>query len=203
MNEPPRAAARGRARQREPGVRLLGLVPLAALVVLASDLIGITAYPGHATPACDGGIALVMGAAQYDGRPSPALERRLQRALELYRAGCVEAIAVSGGRAPGDRFSEGEAGVRYLRARGVPAESLRAEDEATTSAENLLLSRGYLEGRRTVIVTDDLHAWRTRWLARRFGLDAELATVRAPSGRWRYALRELAALGAYRSGWVR
>lgn len=54
---------------------------------------------------CTGGTALVMGAAQYDGRPSPAFQRRLDQAVELYRDGCVERIVVSGGNKWGDRFT--------------------------------------------------------------------------------------------------
>ena len=61
-----------------------------------------------------------MGAAQYDGTPSPVFARRLDRALELYRAGCAPRILVTGGKQPGDRFTEGGTGVRYLAARGVP-----------------------------------------------------------------------------------
>src|SRR5699024_7859386 len=60
---------------------------------------------------------VVLGAAQYDGRPSPVLARRLDHALELHRAGLAPLIVVTGGRREGDRFTEATAGYNYLRSR--------------------------------------------------------------------------------------
>ena len=175
---------------------------LLVAVGLARDAFMIWGAP-HADPSCRGGTALVMGAAQYDGRPSPALARRLDRALELYRAGCVERIVVSGGARGGDRFSEGEAGIRYLVARDVPSSALAAETSATTSLENLLNSRALVGEGHLVVVTDDLHAHRTHWLAARVGLDADVATVPVPTGRADYGLRELVILFIYPLGFGR
>ena len=61
----------------------------------------------------------MLGAAQYDGRPSPQLAARLDHALELYRMG-VAPMVVTGGNQPGDRFTEAEASTNYLVDRGVP-----------------------------------------------------------------------------------
>lgn len=154
-------------------------------------------------PACVGGTALVMGAAQYDGEPSPALTRRLDRAVELYRQGCVERIVVSGGSKAGDRFSEGEAGIRYLLKHAVPHTVLNAETTASTSMQNLVHSRSLVAGDRLVVVTDDLHAHRTQWLADRLGIEADVASVEVRSGRLNYALRELFILFVYQLGFVR
>lgn len=192
-----RVDARGRG-----AVRTLALAPLLALALLAGDLRMILAQD-VGPPACPAGTALVMGAAQYDGRPSPAFERRLARALDLWRDGCVDRIVVSGGRRAGDRTSEGAAGVAWLGERGVPEGALVAEETAATSAENVLRSRPWLQGSPAVIVTDDLHAWRSRWLAGRFGLEVQAATVPVERGRTRYALRELTAMASYRLGLVR
>ena len=183
-------------------VRLLMLAPLLVVGLLLGDLRMIATYPERG-PTCPAGSALVMGAAQYDGRPSPAFERRLARALELWRAGCVDDIVVSGGGQAGDRTTEGASGVAWLAARGVPRDVLVAEETATTSAENVLRSRPHLEGGPVVIVTDDLHAWRAVWLANRFGLEVQAAPVRVPAGRMRYVLRELTAMVSYRLGLVR
>lgn len=189
-------------RSGSGAARLLAVAPLLALVLLASDLRMITAFPGGG-PSCPAGTALVMGAAQYDGRPSPAFERRLERALSLWNRACVDSIVVSGGRRSGDRTSEGAAGVAWLAAHGVPEEVLTAEETATTSAENVLRSRPWLQDGRVVVVTDDLHAWRATWLAARFGLEAQAAAVPVRGGRSRYALRELTAMASYRLGLVR
>lgn len=190
-------------RGHGPGtVRLLALAPLLVAFLLVGDLGMIAAFPTRA-PACPAGSALVMGAAQYDGRPSPAFERRLARAHELWRDGCVDRIVVSGGGREGDRTTEGASGVAWLAARGVPRAALVAEETARTSAENVLRSRPHLPRGRVVIVTDDLHARRATWLAERFGLEAQVATVPVREGRLRYAARELAAMASYRLGLVR
>ena len=76
---------------------------------------------------------VVLGAAQYGGRPSPALERRLQAALHLFREGRGRRIAVAGGKAPEDLYSEGEVGCRYLAARGVPEEALFCETRSRST----------------------------------------------------------------------
>ena len=154
-------------------------------------------------PACTGGTALVMGAAQYDGRPSPAFARRLDRAEALYRDGCVDRIVISGGQQGGDRYTEGEAGRRYLLGRSVPGGALLAETTASTSLENLRHSQNLVRDERLVIVTDDLHAHRTAWLADRLGLAADMATVEVPVGRVSYGLRELFVMVVYQLGLVR
>jgi uncharacterized SAM-binding protein YcdF (DUF218 family) len=131
---------------------------------------------------------VVLGAAQYGGRPSPALERRLLAALALYQKGLAPRIAVAGGKAAGDTLSEGEAGCRYLMARGVPREALLCETRSQSTYQNLLFLRPHLEG-RVLLVTDAPHLPRALFLARLLGLEAEGYPV---PGRYppRYWLRE-------------
>ena len=142
-------------------------------------------------------LLVVMGAAQYDGEPSPAFARRLGRALELFDLGCAPQILVTGGKQPGDRFTEGEAGARYLAERGVPAAALLRETESRSSFENLSFSEPLLRGKRLLIVTDDLHVYRTGLLARGLGLNAELAPVVTHGPRLPYLMREAAGVTAY------
>ena len=71
---------------------------------------------------------IVLGAAQYDGRPSPQLAARLDHALELYEAGVAPVVMVTGGNQPGDRFTEAEASAQYLVDRGVPETAIMRED---------------------------------------------------------------------------
>lgn len=182
---------------------LLVLAPLLLLAAIVPDAFHVLAGPPGGALRCPADTVVVMGAAQYDGRPSPVLRRRLDAALELYREGCAHRLVVSGGRRPGDRFSEGGSGARYLEARGVPAADIAAEERARTSLENLDFSRPLLAGATTLIVTDDLHAYRSWWLARRLGLDAQVLGVRVRGGRLRYALREMGAMTAYRLGALR
>jgi uncharacterized SAM-binding protein YcdF (DUF218 family) len=181
--------------------RLLGLVPVFLILLLLQDARGIWSYQA-AGPLCPAATILVMGAAQYDGRPSPAFQRRLDLARELFSEGCAARIVVSGGRQPGDRFSEGDTGVRYLQSLGVPTAQLFSEAEASPSFENLRNSLPLLEP-DLLIVTDDLHAFRSSWLARHFGLEARVATVTTHSGRLAYGLRELLVLTSYQLGILR
>ncbi len=150
---------------------------------------------------CPVDTLLVMGAAQYDGVPSPAFARRLDRALELFEVGCAEKILVTGGKKPGDRFTEGEAGARYLAERGVPEEALLSETRSRSSLQNLSFSRPLVEGERLLIVTDDLHAYRTGFLAQQVGLEATVTGVETSGPRLPYVLREVAGVTAYLLGY--
>jgi uncharacterized SAM-binding protein YcdF (DUF218 family) len=191
--------------------RAIVALPLLVALFLLQDVIRlplqaalqIWAYPDSASYSCPVDALLVMGAAQYNGQPSPAFRRRLDLAAELYGRGCAERIVVSGGRRAGDRFSEGEAGVAYLAGKGVPESDLLAETEATTSYQNVRNSLPLLAGSRVVIVTDDMHAFRSRWLARELGLAAEVAAVPVARGRLAYGGRELAGLLAHQTGYLR
>ncbi len=142
---------------------------------------------------------VVLGAAQYAGKPSPAFRRRLDHALALYRVGNVKTIVVTGGRVPGDPFTEGEVGVSYLRGQGVPNPVLIAETRSRTTFENLTNARTYLPPRTPVtLVTDDAHAYRALALARSLGLEANAnpsPLSRKPD--WRYLMREKLAIAAY------
>lgn len=189
-------------RRRRGVVRLLALAPLLLIALWVGDLIGIL-RAGGAQPLCPSDAALVMGAAQYDGHPSPAFERRLARALQLYREDCVGRIVVSGGARPGDRTTEGDAGRGWLIEQGVPAAAIDAEVRAATSVENVRNSRELLAGGTVIVVSDDLHVWRAGWLARREGLEFSTASVRAGGDRLDYLLREWLAMAAYRLGIVR
>src|SRR6478736_4906473 len=73
----------------------------------------------HDTQASASAI-VVMGAAQYNGHPSPVLKARLDHAVELYEAGRAPMIIVTGGKQPGDKITQGLTGFDYLRDRGVP-----------------------------------------------------------------------------------
>ncbi|ADI14478.1 YdcF family protein [Truepera radiovictrix] len=167
--------------------------------LLALTLLG-GGVAGEPTPGCPADTLLVMGAAQYDGVPSPAFARRLDRAFELYEAGCAEKILVTGGKRPGDRFTEGEAGVRYLAARGVPETALLKETKSRSSLQNLRYSLPLVRGERVLIVTDDLHTYRTGFLAQELGLDATVTGVPTKGPRLPYLLREAASVTAYLLG---
>jgi uncharacterized SAM-binding protein YcdF (DUF218 family) len=117
---------------------------------------------------------VVMGAAQYDGRPSPQLEARLDHALELWPEALAPMVIVTGGNRPGDRFTEADASAKYLVERGVPADSIMLEGEGTTTYESLRNVRDDVGDTvdSVLIVTDPYHALRSRLIADDLGFDA-------------------------------
>jgi uncharacterized SAM-binding protein YcdF (DUF218 family) len=123
---------------------------------------------------------VVMGAAQYDGRPSPQLAARLDHVVELWPQGIAPLVVVTGGNIPGDRFTEAEASATYLAERGVPEDALVLENDGSSSYESLeavadlLAARGLDE---VLIVTDPYHALRSRLIAEEVGLDASVSST--------------------------
>ncbi len=160
---------------------------------------------------------LVLGAAQWDGRPSPLFELRLLKAFAVYRGAQrsrrpVTRIVVSGGHGDGARRSEGRVGVEFLRSLGVPPSVLVTETHSHSTLENLLDSKPLLKGPVTLI-TDPIHAVQALALAKALGItaDAEPSQLQAS---WlyllRYRLRESLLLLAYALlgprppvGWIR
>lgn len=124
---------------------------------------------------------VVLGAAQYDGRPSPQLQARLDHALELWRDGIAPVIVVTGGRQPGDRFTEATAGANYLHARGVPDTAILREVDGRSSWESLSATARFLHSggkERVVLVSDPYHMARVDDVAREVGLDAVTSPTR-------------------------
>ena len=106
---------------------------------------------------------VVMGAAQYDGVPSPLLESRLQHALDLWKQKQAPVIAVTGGKRPGDRFTEGDTSRRWLTDRGVPVADIIVESVGQStweSIKNLAPLLNNAEIRSVVVVSSSWHVQR-------------------------------------------
>ncbi|MDX2378825.1 MAG: ElyC/SanA/YdcF family protein [Acidimicrobiia bacterium] len=118
---------------------------------------------------------VVMGAAQYDGRPSPQLAARLDHVVDLWDDGLAPVVITTGGNLPGDRFTEAEASATYLVERGVPAAAILMENSGSTSYESLDAVAGMMESRgldSVLVVTDPYHALRSRLIAQEVGMTA-------------------------------
>jgi uncharacterized SAM-binding protein YcdF (DUF218 family) len=118
---------------------------------------------------------VVLGAAQYDGVPSPVLQARLDHAVALFRRGGTRYLVVTGGRAPGDRFSEAAAAQAYAEAHGVPADRILCDAKGRDTLESLrnvveLFSAHGLT--RGLFVSDRTHMLRVLRMARDLGLTA-------------------------------
>jgi uncharacterized SAM-binding protein YcdF (DUF218 family) len=197
----------GSARPRRAWGRWL-LRSILVLLALAVAYVAITFVQVYRASRHDGARAadaiIVLGAAQYDGRPSPVLQDRLDHALALYEAGLAGQIVLTGGRQEGDRFTEATAGYNYLRERGVPDEALLKEVDGTSTWESLRASARFLLSRdltRVVLVTDDYHAYRVEAIAEDIGLDATVSPTESRltgTGQLRQMLRETAAVAVGR-----
>lgn len=143
---------------------------------------------------------VVLGAAQYDGSPSPVLGRRLDHALELYRDGVAPLIVTTGSNQPGDRFTEGYAGYEYLLLAGVPDEALIVITTGSSTWEQIAATSRQLRAREVdavVLVSDPYHSLRLDQIAGEVGLDASVSPTDTGSS-VRQLLRETAAVSVGR-----
>jgi uncharacterized SAM-binding protein YcdF (DUF218 family) len=183
--------------------RLVALAVLGILVVLggtASSIWWVARQDDR--PSSD--VIIVLGASQFDGRPSSVFKARLQHARELYEDGVAPRVITVGGGAPGDRTTEAEAGAAFLEDRDVETVAVpegRNTLQSLAAAQELMAERGW---QSAVVVTDPWHSLRSRTMARDQGIDAQTSPTRAgPSVRTRgtqvrYIARETAAYLYYR-----
>jgi uncharacterized SAM-binding protein YcdF (DUF218 family) len=186
------------------------------VVVALAGAIGVAAGVGYATwrifdqgdrdEARPAGAIVVLGAAQYDGRPSPVFEARLDHAVDLYEAGLAPLLVTTGGRQPGDRWTEAETGKRYAMERGVPESAIVLENsgrstlETIEGVERILHERGIEDA---IFVSDRTHILRILRLASDAGIDglgSPTTTSPLEGQRARQtdaALHELGALALY------
>ncbi len=155
--------------RRRFGATAVGLGVLAlgwAAVVVAVALAG-----AHDQATTSDAIA-VLGAAQYNGRPSPVFRARLDHAAALYQRGLAPVILVTGGVGSGDTVSESEVGRRYLLKAGLPEAAVVALPGTSTAASLEGVARWFSgkESRRVLLVSDGFHMLRLQIIATRLGL---------------------------------
>lgn len=205
--------ARGSADVSAPRDRHTGAASVlrGTFVVSSALLLAVAAYfavvfvqvrdMGDSTGgrAARGDVIVVMGAAQYDGTPSPMLEERLARALSLWKDGVAPLIAVTGGKMPADRFTEAATSRRWLTDRGVPRDAIVMEDTGRSTWESLSSLAPVLEGkgvRTVVMVTTNWHVARSTHAMRELGFGTTPAPVGAGlSGNTTRWVREAVGVG--------
>jgi uncharacterized SAM-binding protein YcdF (DUF218 family) len=124
---------------------------------------------------------IVLGAAQYDGTPSPVFRARLDHAAALWHEGVAPTVVVTGGKQPGDRFTEAQAGAAYLHEQGVPDDRILRETTSRNSWESLAASARFLQDRgvhRVTLVSDPFHSLRIELIAEELGFDAHTSPTR-------------------------
>jgi Uncharacterized conserved protein len=118
---------------------------------------------------------VVLGAAQYNGRPSPVLKARLDHAADLYRDRLAPRIIVTGGVGRGDTMSEAAVSRRYLLWRGVRDTAIVVQPQGRSTYTSMTVVARWLQLRRlssVILVSDPFHMCRLRLEARRTELTA-------------------------------
>ena len=157
------------------------LSTLAALLFVYSVVcVGQVWLTGRTDQSRSAEAIVVMGVAQYDGRPSPQLQARLDHVITLWNAGTAPLVVTTGGNQPGDRFTEAEASQRYLVEAGVPESAILLEDRGTSTLDSLQRVHDILAVQdisEVLIVTDPYHAARSRMVARDLGMVAHVSST--------------------------
>lgn len=184
---------------------------LAMLIALALVLLLVVAsriwWVARADDRRSSDVIVVLGAAQFDGRPSSILTARLDHARKLFDSNVAPRIVTVGGKREGDRFTEASAGRRWLDGHGVPPRRVIAVDAGTNTLDSLEAVAARMKRERwssAVVVTDPWHALRARKIARDAGIDAVTSptrqgpAVRTREAQIRYIVRETFVYVYYR-----
>ena len=191
-------------------VRLLlrGTAVVVTLIAVYSLWLGLRVWQQSRTDEVRTADAIVvLGAAQYNGNPSPVFQARLDHAQYLYEEELSRTIIVTGGKRAGDRFSEADAGSSYLESLGIPPEAIMTEAEGTTTLESLRNVAEMTDGtgiESVLLVSDPLHSERIKTIASDLGFDPAYASwasyqqlPRTRETKFGELLHEVAALAAY------
>ena len=164
-------------------------------------------YGAHYPKVLSTDYAVVMGAAQYDGRPSDALEARLVEAKRIYDAGLVKKIVTVGAGAPGDRYTEARAGRIWLIQNGVSRNNAIEIGQGRDTIQSVKAFTDYFKKnnvKNIVIVTDPYHCKRATYISEDLGSKATCSPVKSgpfslANSSMRYLWREGSAYIAYRT----
>jgi uncharacterized SAM-binding protein YcdF (DUF218 family) len=177
-------------------VVILGMLAVFTIWVVSAAAVLVWSSRDEARPAQ---AIVVLGAAQYAGKPSPVLRARLDHALNLWQRKLATVLILTGGTGVGDTTSEAAVGRTYAKRRGVPDTLILVENEGRTTSESMKAVAGMLEVRglnSALLVSDPFHMLRLRILARRFGFTPYTSPTRTSpiepnrEQRWKYIFSE-------------
>lgn len=177
---------------------VLGLITVVVLYLAVTAWQVFTANGWDHTRPAD--AVVVLGAAQYDGRPSAAFQGRLDHAFSLWEDGTVPLVVVTGGAQEGDRFTEAYAGLTHLQKRGMPEDEVLVVDDGTSTWESLAASVRVLRNRgidEVLLVSDPYHSYRLEAIADEVGLRGSVSPTGVESTRGQL-VRESMAVAAGR-----
>ena len=151
-------------------VVVLGAIALLAEIASVSQRIERQSTVDEASPA---DVILVLGAAEYRGKPSPVLRARLDHALELYQHKLAPLVMTTGGAGGETVYTEGAVGRAYLTSKGVPSEAIIVEDEGETTEHSTALACEIIERmglHSVIVVSDGYHIFRVKRMVKSRGL---------------------------------
>ena len=173
-----------------------GLAALVALAILAIGIVRLAnrierqSTVDEARPA---DMILVLGAAEYHGRPSPVLRARLDHALDLYHRKLASRIMTTGGSGGEPVFTEGGVGRTYLMSHGVPSEAIVVETEGETTVQSIALAGEIIRRmglNSVIVVSDGYHIYRVKRMLQFRGLEVYGSPRKdhnpPPRERWKY-----------------
>lgn len=176
--------------------RVRWLLLLFAVLALWLPLVATSIWRfGHEDFAKKSDCIIVLGAAVNGRSPSPVFEERLRHGIDLYQRGLAPKLLITGGKGEGKSFAEGEVGMRYALANGVPSQALLKETISKTTNGNLREAQRVMraEGLQSaIVVSDPLHLKRASLMARGLGLN--VVTSPTPTTRYRSLRTQLGFL---------
>jgi uncharacterized SAM-binding protein YcdF (DUF218 family) len=149
----------------------LTVISLGFMIVLLSVRIERQSMREEAQPA---DVILVLGAAEYRGRPSPVLRARLDHALELYDRKLAPRILTTGGPGGDPVFTEGGVGRSYLTGRGVPGDAIIVENEGESTVQSTAMAGEIMRRmglHSVIVVSDGYHIYRVKRMLQSRGLN--------------------------------
>lgn len=170
------------ALRRHPVLFLLlaGLAAVAVVLVATGIAVWRAAHEDGASRIDHADVILVLGAAEYGGRPSPVFAGRLKHAALLFRQGRADTVMVLGGGQPGDVTTEAEAGRDFLVEAGLPPAAVVADAKGLTTFESLRSAAHLMQDRgmsSAFLVSDPWHNLRIVRMASDLGLDAHASAT--------------------------
>jgi uncharacterized SAM-binding protein YcdF (DUF218 family) len=174
--------------RRHPIISALAILVLVALVLVVVTGVAVwsAAHVDAASRVERADAIVVLGAAEYDGRPSPVFAGRLEHAVLLFNEGRASTVLVLGGSRPGDVSTEADAGATYLVSAGLPSSDVVPIPHGSNTLESLRAAAAYMRAhglRSAFLVSDPWHNLRIQRMASDLGISGY------PSATWHSAAR--------------
>lgn len=154
--------------------RIIAVIALLAVCYIIINLIEIWSFSTE-DQKCRADVAIVLGAATYDGEVSPVYQERINHGISLYNEGYVKKLIVTGGIGSGNSQSDAYAAKQYAISQGVPEIDILTEDASAITQENLENAKTIMDENgydTAIIVSDPLHMRRSMLLAQDIGINA-------------------------------